>query len=232
MKNNYTENGDGASIEIDFYYDSGFAHENWKQSFEQLGNNSSDKYCYINWGNVEMHELAEMYIVTDRTRVNVIKELVLHSGGIIELPQEKELEKMTNEELKTEILLHNDYDYDDKDFFEFDSENYGSIVTKGYSQGDWAEVFYNKKELKESWGNEPVEKDLKEEFHNIFWNHPLCFRATIDGEEIDGGEFLSNEYIGEEEAKEEALEYMKKELTKEQFKAFEETFEGMTATYE
>jgi hypothetical protein len=227
MVNNFTENGNGVSVEISFYYDTGYAQDMFNESVKRYENNH-DEFFYTDFGNVEGHELDEMYIVTDETRDKVIAEIMSNN----EEATKKGLGLATNEELKRELECWIDFDYDDEDFFEFDHENYGMIETRGYSQGDYAKVYYHKKELRELWGIDIDEESLKEQVGKVFWDSPICFNATIKGKEYRGDEFLSSEYLGNDDAREEILEYMEKKLKKREFEAFNELFEGMEASYD
>ena len=227
MTNNVTENGNGSSVEIEFYYDRDMGQHDFDENLKRIDGN---RFFYIDFGNLKPVELEEMYIVTDKTREAVIEEILDQTDGEIEKLSKKELDKMTNKELKEEFVGWIDYDCDsdDESFFEFDSINFGMIETRGYSQGDYAEVYF-KKEDKEKGIYEPKKEDID----HLFWDSPLFFSATIDETKAfsSGGEILVNTYLPEDEAKEEILSKMKKELNKDQFEAFAELFEGMNAEY-
>ena len=226
MRNNFTENGNGSSVEIEFYYDRDMGQHDFDENLKRIDGN---RFFYIDFGNLKPVELEEMYIVTDETREEMIK--LLKEENKYSDEEYKSIDKMTNEELKNEfVMTENDnyFDCDSEDLFEFDSINFGMIETRGYSQGDYAEVYF-KKEDKEKGIYEPKKEDID----HLFWDSPLFFSATIDETKVfsSGGEILANTYLPEDEAKEEILSKMKKELNKDQFEAFAELFEGMNAEY-
>ena len=136
---------------------------------------------------------------------------------------------MSNPKLKEELNAWSDHDHDERDFYEFDQENFGEITTRGYSQGDYAEIYYSKKDLKECWGNDVDENNLKKSAENLFWNHPLWFQVIIDGKDFDG--LIDNEYMNFDDAKEQVEEKIKKEVSKEQFDEFKKILDKTTENY-
>ena len=64
----------------------------------------------------------------------------------------------------------------------------------GYSQGDYAKVWYNPTEIEKLWGNAPNEKNLKEQFEQYFYDQPIDISVTINDKEIRGFEYGSDLY--------------------------------------
>ena len=96
--------------------------------------------------------------------------------------------------------------------------DYIKIETRGYSQGDYAEVIARKNKFTES-------KEFKDHIHNLFWDHPLVFDIKIDGVEFHSSDFMENEYPDTDEATEKILEYVQKdedlnEMQKKDFASF------------
>ncbi len=61
------------------------------------------------------------------------------------------------------------------------------IETRGYSQGDYAQVIIPVKELAKVWGRpeEKVMDGMQTEIDHLFWDAPIYARVEINGEEFD-----------------------------------------------
>ncbi len=222
--NNFTKNGNGASVEINAFFDSGMSQYYFDDNFERL---DDSVFFYTDWQNIEKVELEDMYIVTNDTRENVIKEL---SETCCDWDENND-PKMSNEELKKVLDSNLDYDYNETDFFEFDSENFAEIETRGYSQGDYAKVYVDLRAMRKMTGKEDFNADtLKDTIHNLFWNSPLYVKVIVDGQE-----YLNSDSCGEyctiEDTREEMLKNMKNELTDEQYSGVETVFAQVEPKY-
>jgi hypothetical protein len=61
-----------------------------------------------------------------------------------------------------------------------DNAEYDIIETRGYCQGDYAEVYVNIEEFESVTGAEYNSGLLKQKIDNLFWDTPLCFKVYID----------------------------------------------------
>lgn len=59
------------------------------------------------------------------------------------------------------------------------------IITRGYSQGDYAEVFYCPDDLEKAWGKKPDENELQKMVDHYFWDTPIYASITINGDEYN-----------------------------------------------
>lgn len=74
------------------------------------------------------------------------------------------------------------------------SKTLESVSVTGYSQGDYAEVFYSPEDLEKCWGNKPDQNDLQKMFNRLFYDAPIYCRFEIDGEEYDYAELMPDNY--------------------------------------
>ena len=82
------------------------------------------------------------------------------------------------------------YEYELDEDFPWIWENYPSIEVRGYSQWDYAKVYYNPECLNERfWA-----KEFREYLHHLFYDAPVYCRLQIDGEELYFDEYMKNTY--------------------------------------
>ena len=73
-------------------------------------------------------------------------------------------------------------------FFEV---NYDIIETRGYNQGDYAEVIYV---VQDNWTDKDI-KSVEEDSHHLLWDCPVYGKADInDDYEIYFDEYMDNRY--------------------------------------
>jgi len=88
-------------------------------------------------------------------------------------------------ELLEDIYLENKITY---------SSDFIKIETRGHSQGDYAEVWVNKKDYKEVIGVKLDENILKKQIDNLFWDCPITCRITVNEEDYYIDENINDLY--------------------------------------
>jgi len=139
-----------------------------------LGNNV---YQYIDYGNIELIDCLSSLISIDKS--NSKKDLLDYLGW----DKEDGIE-YTKEELRDEILDQTNFnDIDDLEGELSITKKYLTIITRGYSQGDYAKVIIPTKLLRDCWGStkEVKNEDLvtKEYIDNLFWDAPISGMIEI-----------------------------------------------------
>ena len=185
--NNYTTNAEHVDLELACFLDSGLAWMYFEENFISL---SEGVYLYTDNGNVPDDSAA---CVTISKRTNSKNELAsaldeLQWGG----SYVEDVKSYTIAELISELLDEADTDAftGDSDYLSaLDASNvdytrdYDTITLTGYSQGDYATVIVPTETLTEAWGTTPDLNTLKQSLHNLFYDAPLYFLLTVDGEE-------------------------------------------------
>ena len=185
-------------IEVNVSYDCGLASWWFDENFHRLGDGL---YQYVDNGNFKEIELWDLCTI-DRNKT-LKKSLLNYALSICSDYSKIEIRKMTKDELAD--LIENDMNETDSDldkWLEFAVDNnisigaddFIKIETCGYSQGDYTEVWVNKKDYKEIIGVELDECSLKKQIDRLFWGTPISYSLTINGEDYYINEHVSNMY--------------------------------------
>ena len=84
-----------------------------------------------------------------------------------------------------------------------------SFCVTGYSQGDYAEVFYSPEDIERVWGNKPTEQSLQKICNHYYWDAPIYAVFDIDGKEYSYMDMP--EYDEYEWKRDEFIAYVSKE---------------------
>ena len=191
------------TAEVTVAYDYDGSSRNFEDNFElspmrSYRNRGTNLYQYIDYGNVELIDRAEdLFTIKTRSRHILYKFVDL---------DEEERKEYSVEGLHDEILSNYDFDELD-DFAENEIDNikierhYLLMSTRGYSQGDYAEVLIPTDELRKAWGRDIPDEELmiQQLIDNIFWDSPIWARVeifasqdyTFEGYEMDIPEYLN-----------------------------------------
>lgn len=207
-RNNYCLPPEGQpAIESVCFYDTWMSQQNFNENIEHVGKSESVFY-FIDYGNVkgvdsvsftiggsrsdkEKYALADDYRATEES----IKDWTDSELDEVILDSFDPRISLSNYESESE-WLSKEYNLTIKP-----SKELIKIITKGYSQGDYAQVWYSPSDLESVWGNQPDESELKKLFHNYFWDAPIHCKLTIDDKEYSYTEWpgLKSEYEWDKE---------------------------------
>jgi len=215
-KNNFVRAAEGQpDIESFCFYDTWQSQVNFKENFKIVkdgGRFDNLTLYYIDYGNVK--DDSGITFTLEGSEESLNRYLAAYYGGDI---------SEWSPEDKKEWVLNNGYSLTLANF-ESESEclkaEYGltikpskdlvKVISCGYSQGDYAEIWYCPKDLEDAWGIAPEESKLKETFDRLLWDAPVSARFEIDGKEFNYHEVpnLENEYEWNRDA---YLDYVAKE---------------------
>lgn len=182
--NNYTQAANGTpSISINLHFDHDQSQIDFNENFERL--EKQNNYYYIDNGNLTDHESIEF--VLNGTIENMRK---FHAEYI-----SNNTDNFTDEDIKQDIFLSylpddisqleqiNGDELNTCDLYFSSSKIIDYVVIRGYSQGDYAKVFFCPADIESVWGKKHKENDLKESFSHMFFDAPIYGVIDIDGEE-------------------------------------------------
>nr|MDT0250044.1 hypothetical protein [Endozoicomonas sp.] len=209
--NNYDMSSSGLNIELSCFRDCDLAR--WKFSNSFAYNKRYDQWVFLDCGNVNVEGFEKTFKVICSTRelfklyfefvvneslsvarihdvTGFLRELNAHGA---DLP----LRTCPVQSLLKAINSHSD---DHKVYAEFLEQHFEpeffEVVTRGYSQGDYARVIIPGKVLLD-FGMAPTQEKadgLEPEIHHLFWDVPLDCRIEIDGDEFDLTEYMDDPY--------------------------------------
>ena len=205
-KNNFsrpTENE--PAIELSCAFDTDQSRWEFEENFKILQHSSYRKTCkayYIENGNVPdddgitftlqgTEEQIEAALTAEGYDRDEIKAMI--PGEPLDI-----LETLYGESIS--ILNYEDFNTVYAPLQVIPSKALVCVSVTGYSQGDYAEVFYCPEDLEKAWGNKPVENDLQKMFNRLFYDAPIYCRFTIDGDEYDYSELMPDNYEWDREA--------------------------------
>lgn len=190
-KNNFTQAPEGQpDIEFVGFQDLSISQHMFSENFEILqfsGYRSSTIAYYIDHGNVPGADDIKFTVKGDKAA----KVSYLEGNTIFD---ESEIETWSEDDIDSEIISLSECNLlnwitdsiENIDGLEFvPSKNLIKLVTRGYSQGDYAEVYYCPDDLEKAWGNAPDQSELQTTFDNLFWDAPYYACMTINGEEYN-----------------------------------------------
>ena len=166
MKTNYDTSTQGVNLELSCFYDSDLSHSFFEDDIERIG--KTDDFFYISWGE---YSLDDFFFVQNTQEFRKAFEEDYH--------------EITDENMD-DLVKNYSLDAD----FPWVEEKYPSIEVRGYSQWDYAKVYYNPECLNERfWA-----KEFREYLHHLFYDAPVYCRLQIDGEELYFDEYMKNTY--------------------------------------
>ncbi len=191
-QNNFDKSSTGTDIEISCFYDTDVSRMNFKENIEIVqhsGYSTTSIGYYIDNGNVEGKDKIRFKV--KGTKAAKVKYLVSQTSF-----DAKEIRTWDTDTLDTEILGYEEdvnlinYALDKMpaapEGLEFvPNKNLEVITTRGYCQGDYAKVIYCPEDLKECWGNDPVQANIQKMVDHYYWDAPIYCQFTINGEEYN-----------------------------------------------
>ena len=194
------------NIEFNGYYDNDLSYMYFQDNFEtlkefktQFGGN--EVYIYLDSGqlNNPFEGYAQEHTKIKGTKMNLVQLLKKEFDNVTykELLKEdrKELERQVFEQLEHDYNLYKDFSlYGANNPYGFGGDellekynlklefinDYKKIKIRGYSQGDYAEIYYSPSDIKTLWGKEPNEAELNDMFTNYFYDSPISAKITIN----------------------------------------------------
>lgn len=172
-------------IETNLKYDYDMTQDYYDENFKILkygDRNNTSLSLYINYGNLssdispdEMFEIEDTqkninnlkrYLVTDYFYGYQLRGLCI--GGLFDLL----IENFTHEDFEEVQELLETLDIKFK-------SNYTLMTTRGYSQGDYAQILINHNEYLKVIGTEFKEENYQGYFNNLFWDAPIFGTINI-----------------------------------------------------
>ena len=191
---NFDQASSGNNIELNCSYDVNASQAYFEENFTLLSGNSSslvyDRFRGINiysYGlDIDLFDLKNWIIPTNKELLNKIRSNFYGSSSDLKDDCLEAFGKYPSKMNKSELLelVENLFSYDYQDFilnnFKF---KHGIVSSRGYSQGDYVEVVYDKNVFK----NEP-------DFDHELWDAPIYARLTVNGTEFYIDEHLEDSY--------------------------------------
>lgn len=206
-----------AEVYISYDYDA--SRYNFEENFTKFNknNHNCNKWVFVDWGNIKNPTIKDLIEISEDNTLEVLRNAVSELGNY---PDE-----MDNDECIDELymLYRNDLD----DFLDvLDSCKvvyttfYNLIITRGYSQGDYAEVVIPKKLLEKTWGQYKDDYIPQQMIDNYFWDAPVSLAVElnlnntihqISSFDLDIPEYWNYPY-DIDDAKETALKFIREEF--------------------
>lgn len=173
LKNNYNKNANGISIEIAACYDSNMSQGIFDDTMQILSNkrNKTSLLYFNNYNGESKKSIADFITTTDKS-LQYVKKQYDHND-LDELQDCDRLEILR-------AIINNEID----DFLL--NEKFVCMTSRGYSQGDYSQVIYEKQTDAEG------DRAIKTLINHICWDAPVYFRIEIDGDDFYPP--LSDEY--------------------------------------
>jgi len=217
-KNNFDQSSTGVNIEAVCFYDCGMSRMHFEENFaiiQHSGYRTSTVAYYIDNGNVEDHDSITFSIKgTKKEKVNYLAKELTFTKTEIRTWDKDTLDSEIIGQYGERLTLLN---YEDMTSYMFKdwklevipSKKLEHIVSRGYSQGDYAKVFYCPDDLEKAWGNKPKENDIQTIIDHLFWDAPIYASIEINGKEYSY--YDMPEYSEYEWEREKFLAYVSKE---------------------
>lgn len=181
--NNYNCSTSGISIGIDTFYDGDMGRINWQENFERYYGDST----YINtYTNEKIVHFDDMVQINDYTGAReCLFDHFLYEDAFEDFDSDEDAlaEIQANYEYPKDLEVY----LETLEYYNIKYEKlYFEVVTKGYSQGDYAEVLILNS-IREAYGikdDVDLENHFQQDIDSMFWDAPITARATINDEEF------------------------------------------------
>lgn len=214
MPNNFDSNSKGDSIESHVFYDSDQARRNFEDEIEILQHDGyRSTYIAFYHGQGLRADDIQWRVVGKRAElVRYVKDFSGLSESDIRAMHMQDLREFVLDDSPSGFLdraawyesgnlsLGNIFGYIGTYKLQIVPTHNGkditlcSVVTRGYSQGDYAKVFYSPDLLESAWGTMPSESEIDSHIDNLFWEQPIYARVDINGESYEYHEWSQAEY--------------------------------------
>lgn len=209
--NNYDQSSTDVNLNLSCFYDLDLSRHYFNECFNkddhaltQYGSN--DVYHYIDYGNIEVMDLASIdsYKATKKDILAIYDNLEVFNflGGVYNLKDgaSEYLEKPFSKLTKSDLVEYLEYllpvDGLIKAYQEYLTPCYEIVSIRGYCQGDYAEIVVPDHywEFIRANKTEDALNKLKDYFSNLFYDAPLYCRLTIDGDDLYFDEYIQDQY--------------------------------------
>lgn len=219
MTNNFDISSSGVNLELYIMRDSDIARTDFEENFVEIENTGSvNIYQFISCGTFEEMSLSDpdCYKITKQELKQALIDDIY--DDIDELREDcrfhcdKSLSKMNKQDFFDMLGSLYDSSFLAKFYKTFGIPRFKVIPIHGYCQGDYAEIVFMERDMKEySFNNiDTFLSNMREYFTNLFYNQPIYARLEIDEEEIYLDEYLENVYDYEPS---QIIDGLKKNLT-------------------
>lgn len=196
-KNNFNQSSCGLNLELSCFRDNEISRLYFDESFTRV---KDDLWIYTEYGNVS-DDFSLSDAVNYQFTVKEFKQAFAKSYDT-ELSQYyigKPFSRLTKSEL-IELLECQTYDSDE--IAEFYQDNFkplfNIVKTRGYCQGDYAEVIitpaYKKYLADNGKGYDTVAAKVSDNIDRLFWDAPIYCRLSVNDDEL---EFYLDEYLAD-----------------------------------
>ena len=187
MANNFNCNSRGLAIELFVQYDNESSQWMFDENFTHI---KDDIYWYNTWDGITSPDsFSDLYKITEPDKETSYEILVDNFNYDLE---ELEEDNWNSTESWKEVISNYSFPIDLDDFnnmingyyIEYKSL-YEIVYSRGYSQGDYAEIFVPI-ELREVYGladDVDLVDNVKEDIDHFLWDSPLYCRITINDRE-------------------------------------------------
>ena len=196
MSNNFNTSTTGVDIEFSVFADSFRSQEEFNNTFKTVvesDNRSYGLYHYTSWGEEEEVGLSDLKALDYKNNTKHCL-LTYALGEDWNYYSKTEIRAMKKQELIDLIESDSVLDYMDlneieewasDNSFGIGLDNYEIIKTRGYSQGDMAQVLVR---------NELLDAELRTLIDHLFWDAPTVYTLVIDGEDYYIDEHIEDSY--------------------------------------
>lgn len=177
LVNNYNKSSTGINIEGNFFYDNDLGRMYFKESFEEI---KDSLFLYTCNGEIK----NDITFTVKGKKSDIVKYL---DSIVMDFDWKDE----SKDTLLDEVIDRNNVSLSNYEEIKKELKEYGitlisstpieKIITRGYSQGDYAEVLYFPEKLKELWGNDVNESSLQEDINHLFWDLPIYGSLEVNG---------------------------------------------------
>ena len=177
-RNNFDTSSTGTNIEFSGRRDTDLSHWEFKDNFEVLkwGRSEAELIFFTDYGQIEAPEKIGdvFYIKKDITKKRLLDFSFYESG--------------TRQEIIDDILDRSIEDYNDFKPILTIKNNFEFVATRGYCQGDVADVLIN--------------KDFnisQEDIDHLFWDSPINATITINKRDYEYWDYELDDYVWQRE---------------------------------
>lgn len=186
--NNFDTSSTGTNIEVIGGYSNDLSQMYLDNNFERLLDGS---LYYMDWCNVE--ESCEVTFSIKANKLSLAKLLADYYGNSISFYMRQTKDEILSdaEDILDEFMTitdYRDFNKDNSDIKIIPNKELIWIESRGYSQGDYAEIVYSCDDLKDCWGVDVDERELSKTIDNLLWGAPIDLIVIIDGDEYDYGD--------------------------------------------
>jgi hypothetical protein len=186
IRNNYTKNADGLSVEASVFYDTCLSRQYYEENFATL---CTDSRCdasllfYCDYGNLEVPTIIGDVAVIRKNVSNYdltyfVEGYTCNRGELMNIVKNTGVRRL--EEALDDLVKLKD--------------GYKIITSRGYCQGDCVDVLVPIKHLTKMWGRAPEDKELREVIDHLLWDTPIYCSVTIEDETWEYSELDLDEY--------------------------------------